>query len=112
MDDFWKTTRRSLRWFAEIVSWQCFASPFALNMHGSEIKAVVILPVFFSEFLLIDEQSRIERIIYRDFRAQSKKNTPLHKRCAFIMSKEPALRIPYGMAFPKGSPYKPLFDPV
>ncbi|CAG7827947.1 unnamed protein product, partial [Allacma fusca] len=64
------------------------------------------------KYLLLDEQSSVERIIYKDFRAQSKKNTPLHKRCAFIMSRNPIFRVPYGFAFPKNSTIKRIFDPI
>ncbi|OXA53118.1 glutamate receptor ionotropic, kainate 2 [Folsomia candida] len=63
-------------------------------------------------YLLLDEKSRIERIIYKDFRAQSEMNTPLYKRCAFIMSRKPILRVPYGFAFPVNSTYRPIFEPI
>jgi len=66
----------------------------------------------FPEYLLVDEQSRIEKIVYEDFRNQTANQVGLDKRCSFIMSRNPVLRIPYGFAFPRNSTIKPIFDPM
>jgi len=61
--------------------------------------------------LLLEEQSRIERVIYRDFRKMSDEQTKLAYRCNFIMSRHPILRVPYGFAF-KNATLRDTFEPV